>query len=105
MSDPLILHVTTTCETRNPLGSVLALDHVIGVGFGRAEVCCNGESVLDGEGYEREDWLTVAEAEEAAKANPLGRWTIEIDAPLWSAKWERQGPERWVCVDAGEGFA
>jgi hypothetical protein len=105
MSDATILHVTTTGETRSPIGSVLALDHVIAVGFGRAEVCHDGETVLDGEDPDREDWLTVGDAEKAATESPDGKWTIEIDAPLWSAKWERQGPGRWACVEAGEGFA
>lgn len=99
------IHVLTTGETRNPIGSALLPDYVIAIGFDSAVVCCDGEVVLDGETNEHADWIAVADAEKAAVERGSGRWTIEIDGPLWSARWERQGPGRWICIEAGKGFA
>lgn len=99
------IHISTTGEIRNPIGSALADDFVIAIGFGSAVVCCDGETILDGEDDSRDGWITVADAEQAAVERPNGRWTIEIDGPLWSARWERQAPGRWICIEAGEGFA
>ena len=110
------VHILRTGEARNPLGSVARLDMVIAVGFGSATVSRNGVTVLDGERFysnarrglaNRDGWTTVRHAEKLARRRrrPRDRWTIEINAPLWSATWERQRPGKWVCIEAGEGFA
>ncbi len=33
------------------------------------------------------------------------RYEVAIHGPLWSARWLRVGPSRWVCVERGDGFA
>lgn len=110
MSNEIVLCVLTSGETRNPIGSVAPDDMLIAVGFGSAGVYQDGALVLDGEdppeGYRDEDGcLTVRHAEQVATELPLGVWEIRIDAPLWSAVWRRAEPGKWVCVEAGQGFA
>jgi|SRR6185312_2080136 len=113
MREATVIHVMTTAETRNPIGSVARLDMTIAVGFGSAVVTRDGKVMLDGEKFYRnarrrladgEGWASVRHAEKLAKRT-RGVWRIEIDAPLWSAKWERKSPGKWVCIEAGEGFA
>lgn len=114
MSEDVYIHISTTGTTRNPIGRVARLDMHIAVGFGGAVVTHNGRVVLDGERFysnarrglaNKHGWTTVRHAEKLARRNPHGVWRIKIDAPLWSAKWERKRPGKWVCVDAGIGFA
>ncbi len=102
--------VLTTGTARNPIGGVARLDMMIAIGFGAAVVTRNGQQMIDGEGAAQAAGgpvFTVRDAEDMAAKDPdaAAVWRIEIDGPLWSAKWERQGPSRWVCVAAGEGFA
>lgn len=107
------VHVNLTGDARNPIGKVSSLDRVICVGFGGAAVYRDGEMFVDGEQPERrsvlnqEGFVTLRKIEHWIKKQRAGhhRWTARMDAPLWSAKWERQRPGKWVCVEAGEGFA
>jgi hypothetical protein len=110
-----VIHVLTTGERRNPLGSVARLDMGIAVGFGEAVVTRDGRVVLDGERFfanmrrgltDREGWARVRHAEKLARRYPRrATWRITINAPLWSATWERKRPGKWICVEAGKGFA
>jgi hypothetical protein len=107
------IHVLTTGATRNPIGKVSSLDRVIAVGFGSATVCRDGVCVIDGEREKRRSLLTrggfvtLRKVEKYIRRMRQGhrRWAAEMRAPLWDATWERQRPGKWVCVDAGEGFA
>ena len=108
------VHVLTTGSTRNPIGRLASLDMPIVAGFGGAGVFHNGRLVIDGERFfanarrglaDREGWTTVRHAEKLARLDPRGQWRIRIDSPLWSATWERKRPGKWVCIEAGEGFA
>lgn len=107
------VHVLTTGTTRNPIGKVSSLDRVIAVGFGSATVRRDGVCVIDGEREKRRSLLTrggfvtLRKVEKYIRRMGQGRrrWTAEMHAPLWSASWERQRPGKWVCVEAGEGFA
>lgn len=116
----VIIHVSTTGTTRNPLGRFVSLDTCICVGFGSAVIRRDGEVYEDGDNPKRRSilgWVrsrgefyrvvTLRSIEKHIKRMRAGhhRWTAEVDAPLWSAKWERQRPGKWVCIEAGEGFA
>lgn len=84
------------------------MDRIIGVGFGDAFVTCDGvtvyaESQLDGQSGD--EYWTTREAEEAACKRPDADWRIVLNAPLWSAVYQRQGECRWVLISSGEGFA
>lgn len=107
------VHVNLTGDARNPIGKVSSLDRVICVGFGGAAIYRDGEMFVDGERPERrsvlnrEGLVTLRGVERWIKRHRAGhhRWTARMDAPLWSATWERKRPGKWVCVEAGEGFA
>jgi len=107
-------------EKRNRLGSLADLDMPVAAGFGRAVVTCNDHVRLSEEYHEKNrrrgladlNCMTVRHAEElirrVTKRRPsanAARWRIEIDTAFWSAVWERQAPRKWVCVEAGPGFA
>jgi hypothetical protein len=100
---------------------------VIAVGFGGAHVLEDGLVILDGEsptGRTRlardsrravgpDGYLRVCDVDrfirrERKRGRRFGRLEIQMFAPLWSATWERRhvrGQQRWICTEAGEGFA
>lgn len=77
------------------------------VGFGVAFVTKDGTTIYDGE----LDWeggnepKTVADIEELAKADPEHDWQIIKHGPLHGETFQRQGDERWVCIESNRGFA
>lgn len=107
------VHVSLTGEARNPIGKVSSLNRAIVVGFGGAVVRRDGAIFVNGERPERRSVVnrhgvvTLRKVERWIKRHRAGhsRWTARIDAPLWSATWERKRPGKWVCIEAGEGFA
>jgi hypothetical protein len=102
------------CACCPPIPTQAPLDKVVAVGFGSAQVTCDGEFVADGENgvlvrdgvTERfEPWsLTFGDVEEMAVLRP-GDWRIELHGPLHGETYQRQGPGQWVCVERNEGFA
>lgn len=107
------IHFNLTGEARNPIGRVSFLDRQIIVGFGTAVVLRDGKRFVNGE-YpdrrsvtDRQGFVTLRKIEKWIKRHGAGRsrWTAVMEAPPWSAKWERQRPGKWVCVAAGMGFA
>lgn len=86
---------------------VLPLDAVIAVGFGSAGLSKDGDSVYDEQevGRGREDYMTAAEAEALAAADPDHDWRIYLVAPLSERHYQRQGDGHWVLYEKGEGFA
>lgn len=101
------IHISYTGESRNPIGSVARLDMGIAIGFGCADVTHDGRTIIDGEHeYKRGRRVpTLRDAEKKAKRDPRGVWRCSIHGPMWSAVWERKRPGKWVCIEAGEGFA
>lgn len=92
------------------------MDGVIAVGFGAANVTCDGKSVYDepmvyydekGEPIEDESlkYWTGADAEKAAAADPDHDWRISKFAPLYEAEYQRHDRGQWVLIRRGEGFA
>jgi hypothetical protein len=107
------VHINTTGTLRNPIGRVSSLDRAICVGFGVAAVRRDGKLFADGENERRRFLLTsdgvvtLRRIEKWIKRHHANgsKWEANICAPLWDAKWVRQRPGKWVCVEAGEGFA
>lgn len=105
-----MIHLQTTGTTRNPIGSVAPMDTIIAVGFGSAVVMHDGELVVDGEERtpkrlrDADGWIRLARVERLARRSPGGLWLLRMDAPLWSAAWQRKRGQ-WVCIEAGLGFA
>lgn len=107
------VRLTLTGEARNPVGRVASLDTAICVGFGAAAVLRDGKVVIDGERERRRSLLTsdgvvtLRQVERHIRRTRQGhrRWTASVRAPLWDATWERRRPGKWICVEAGMGFA
>lgn len=81
------------------------MDKIIAVGFGCAQVVCDGRVVIDGEHPPNDDWVTFADAERLAVEDPDHDWRVILRGPLHGETYQRQGPEVWVCVERNEGFA
>ena len=82
-------------------------DGVIAVGFGYAGLHRDGEEVYT-EPYdpETEDaYMTGAQAEAIAAADPDHDWQIVLDAPMSDRVYQRHDPGEWALVKQGMGFA
>lgn len=84
---------------------IFQLDRIIAVGFGGASVTKDGKCVYDEQMVSDENYWTGADAEYAAATDPEHDWRISIFAPLYDADYQRHGPEQWVLIRRGEGFA
>lgn len=113
----VIVHVLHSGEARNPIGSRAPIDMMIAVGFGSATVERDGQIIID-VSYplrardrrlfcDRDGFIRLRKIEKYIERRRLQRsiWRVILNAPLWSATWERRGPKRWICAEAGEGFA
>jgi len=86
--------------------SPLPLDEVISVGFGSAMLLRNGQPVwLEDSDYEYSDCLTVKHAESMAALYPEDDWRIHLVGPLSESYYQRQGKEKWLMYERGQGFA
>lgn len=92
------------CLNCPPVERLAPMDMIIAVGFGLAEVT-RGKKVIFREMPNDEDYHTLAEFEEMAKADPNHDWRVTLDAPLRSREYQRQGEGRWVLIKSGQGFA
>lgn len=101
------IHVTTSGETRNPIGSKASPNIFVG--------CEDGGPWMigvtqDGQPFDPtvlgvEDPL-LSHLEEYIQTHALGGiWKLHIVAPLWDATWERNAEGDWLCVLAGLGYA
>lgn len=101
------------CLHARPPTRVAPMDLLIAVGFGCAQVTCDGEVVWDemdadrkAEKCKREPRLwELKDAERAAAKRPRHDWRVLLEAPLRSQEYQRQGPKKWVLVKSGQGFA
>lgn len=86
---------------------VLPMDAVIAVGFGSACLTKGQECVYDEQDVpdDSDGYMTVAQAEALAKADPDHDWRISLVAPLSERHYQRQGDGHWVLYEKGEGFA
>jgi len=94
--------LTCGCGARSDLD----MERIIAVGFGSSGYARDGETLWEEQmANEDEDWPTVADVEELAKADPERDWRIFFFAPLYEAEYQRQGEGLWVLVRKGQGFA
>ena len=86
--------------------SVLPMESIIAVGFGDAALTKDGVDVFcERSNMTDEEIMTVAQAEEMAKADPDHDWRIHLIAPLSERHYQRQGDNQWVLYEKGQGFA
>ncbi|MGB5157889.1 hypothetical protein [Desulfobacterium sp. N47] len=88
--------------------AILPMEEVIAVGFGSALLTKNSKCVyvydeMASTGYGK--YMTVAQAEEIAAADPKYDWRIHFMAPLSDLHYQRQGRQNWVLYEKGAGFA
>ena len=98
-------HGCFTCDAAGILPITFPPDGLIAVGFGSADVTKDGRCVLNGEDPDLTDYITGADAEKLAAADPDHDWRIDLQAPLSGRTYQRQGEGNWVLVDQNEGFA
>lgn len=99
--------VARHCLSCPPKPTVFPLDKVIAVGFGGAEVTCDGKLVLDGEDayHHLDSELTGTDAEALAAADPHHDWRIVLRGPMGGQVYQRHAPGEWVYVVRLPGFA
>ena len=88
--------------------TILTMEEVIAVGFGLALLTKNNESVYMYDEMKAPAYvncITVDQAEEMAAADPQYDWRIHLIAPLSETHYQRQGKQRWILYEKGEGFA
>ena len=81
------------------------MEKLIAVGFGCATVTRDGEQIIDGERHPSDEFLTFADAEAMAVIDPDHDWRVILHGPLHGETYQRQGVEKWVCIERNEGFA
>ena len=101
------IHILTSGETRNPIGSKASLHTMIGDAEGAYMISLSFDGnpfnpeVLD----EKED-PRLSHLEDHIRQQAMeGAWKLRVVAPLWDATWERNAEGDWLCTDAGEGYA
>jgi hypothetical protein len=98
------------CPHCPPIPTQARMDKIICVGFGNAEVTCDGRVVIDGErafqtAQSEDDLPRFRDAEALAVADPDHDWRVILNGPLHGETYQRQGPEVWICIERNEGFA
>lgn len=63
------------------------------------------EAALATSGEDLIEYLTLAHFEAVAAEDPDHDWRVRFYAPLHEEEYQRQGPEAWVLIRSGEGFA
>ena len=97
-------HIGLSGEARNPIGSLADLEMIISVGSGVAQVLKDEEIIFDDDSHSRYSKKLI-DFERMAIDSPDSCWKVIMDAPLWSATWQRESENRWVCIESGMGFA
>lgn len=80
-------------------------DGVIAVGFGWATLTCDGRMVYAEDNVRGDDYMTGAEAEALAAADPDHDWRILLMGALSEREYQRHDAGRWVLITQGQGFA
>jgi len=81
------------------------MDAHIAAGFGAASITKDSEYVFMSDMNSDEDPPTLQHFEDMAKADPDHDWRFSLYLPMREAEYQRQGPEQWVLVKSGMGFA
>lgn len=95
------------CLSCPPVLEIANMDMGIAVGFGSADVLCDGKTFFDGEAYYEKHGkvVTLKEIEHKAAKDPGHDWRVILNGPLRSREYQRQGKDKWALIDSGPGFA
>lgn len=102
---PAIQGTVGGCLICGPRPSVFPPDGVIAVGFGSAALTRDGEVIYDEAEAENEKYMTGAEAEQIAAADPDHDWQISLYGPLSGRTYQRHGPGEWALIEQNRGVA
>jgi hypothetical protein len=102
---PAITGTQQPCLHAGVAESLFPADAAIAVGFGSAVLWRDGDCIYNEEPDIDKPDMTGAEAEALAVADPDHDWRIHLMAPLSELEYQRHGPNRWVLIKQGEGFA
>lgn len=93
------------CLNCGPRPSFFHPDGLIAVGFGYAGLHRDDKAVYsEEERRDSDEYMTGAEAEALAAADPDHDWRIVLDGPLSYREYQRHGPNEWALVKQGMGF-
>ena len=83
------------------------INMMIAVGFGGAYVTKNGKIIYNGEQdySKRGKAKTVRSFENIARKESNADWRIVKDGPMHGETFQRQGKNKWVCIESNQGFA
>jgi hypothetical protein len=95
------------CLNCGPRPSFFPPTGVIGVGFGYAGLHRDGEPVWTepNEPESDDEYMTGAEAEELAAADPGHDWRIVMYGPLSGRTYQRHAAGEWALIEQNQGFA
>ena len=95
------------CLNCGPRPSHFPAGGLIAVGFGYAALERDGEPVYTEPANAKSgaDYMTGAQAEAIAAADPDHDWRIVLDAPLSDRVYQRHGAGEWALIEQGTGFA
>jgi hypothetical protein len=95
------------CLNCGPRPSFFPADALIAVGFGYAALHRDGETVYTepNEPENEESYMTGAQAEAMAAADPDHDWRIVLDGPLSGRTYQRHDAGQWALVEQNMGFA
>lgn len=105
MCDVLEGGVSNGCLNCPDRPNMLPLTATLGVGFGMCAVVKDGADVWYEDPHSDDEYPTLQQFEDMAKADPDHDWRAIFDAPMWSGTWQRQGEGQWMLIERGMGFA
>ena len=87
----------------------LSQERRIEMGFGSAGATRNGKHVWSEQDKDDPEciyaFMRVSDIEAMAVKDPEQDWRIHFYGPMYESEYQRQGPELWVLVKKGDGFA
>lgn len=97
------------CLNCGPRPSYFPAEGQIAVGFGYAALHRDGEPVYTEPTVDEDTadgaYMTGAQAEAMAAADPDHDWRIVLEGPLSGRTYQRHGPNEWALVEQNLGFA
>lgn len=93
------------CLNCGPRPDVFLPDMLVSVGFGYAGLKRDNQDVWVEDVNNEQDFMTGERAETLAAADPDHDWRIVLQGPLSNRTYQRHGPNEWVLIEQGRGFA
>lgn len=101
--------VRTACLCCGTPAALFPAEAWIAVGFGYAALTKDGQEIYaepqGPDDFDESEYLSGAQAEEMAAADPDHDWRISLVGPLSERHYQRHAAGQWVLVQQGEGFA